>query len=60
MRYPILKWTILVLTPLLVCPLLMLDIAPAPAARCAAVVLLMAVYWLVTWQTIRGFCQAVY
>ena len=48
MRYPLVKWSLLLLTPLLVSPLLLADITHAPAARCAAVVLLMAVYWLVT------------
>lgn len=46
MRFPLVKWSILLLTPLLVCPLLLTDVTHhAPASRCAAVVLLMAVYW---------------
>ena len=39
------RWGVLLGAPLLVSPLLLLDITPAPAARCAAVVLLMAIYW---------------
>ena len=54
MRFPVIKWSILLLTPVLVSPLLLVDITYAPASRCAAVVLLMAVYWLVVQLSSRS------
>lgn len=44
-KYPIVKWTLLILPLLLLLPLVVADIQPPAAARCAAVLLLMAVYW---------------
>ena len=44
-KYPLLKWILLFLPPILLTPLLTADVTPPAAARCAYVVILMALYW---------------